>query len=275
MTENKKTVKILTVVNEKGGVGKSALIWQLAHRLAEQGKRTLVVDLDAAGGQATLWQVDLENMGGEYIRGSQLFAPSLDGARPYAISPLISLIPADNKLLDVDGAGLSDDGQSFPPEARTFRQRLFEAGHNFEMILIDTPGVLQVRVVAALLSSTALFTPFMVEPQLVPSLNHLNVVIHNVRKLNPLLKYIGLVPNMIDCRSKRELDEVERLRQAFGSLVLPYAICRRAAVKNSMFDGKPVWSRKSKAAKVAADEAIQACNEILRRVDARQDVVVA
>jgi chromosome partitioning protein len=258
-----KTPRVIAVVNEKGGVGKSALVAHLAFYAAELGQRVLVVDTDSAGGQAALFGIDKQGV----VGASALFAGEAE-AQALKCSEAIYLIPADDAMVDVDRVGLQlEDGGTLPKEAVSFRKNLMEAAAGYDLVLIDTPGALQDRVLCVMFAADAIFTPFSIEAQTSSYLGRVGATYQTVRaKFKPELKHLGLVASMIECRSKSEMAALAELREQAGSLMVPGAVCRRAHIKNSMREGRAVWVKaRSKSDKHAAAEMKAVCAELLNR----------
>lgn len=258
--------KVLTVVNEKGGVGKSAEIASLAWRAGERKLKTMIVDLDSAGGQSVLFKWVAPST--QPVEASSLFAEDfLGGALPRVFDKEIYLVEADEGLLDVESQGMSVDAAGMPIEAGIFKRNLAQLSLGFDLVLIDTPGVLQARVIAAMVAADAMFTPFRYEPQMERSLNRLNKVMSNAKKFNVGLRHLGLVPSMLDCRNPVEVAEIEAMREAFGDMITKAAACRRAHVQRSMLAQRPCWEKaRTKSDKHAADEMLAVCDELLDRL---------
>jgi chromosome partitioning protein len=263
MSSTQSAPHIMAVINEKGGVGKSALVAHLAMFAAEhRGLKVLVIDTDSAGGQSDLFGVKSEDVG-----ASGLFAAGV-AVTPLACRPNIDLIPADDAMVDVDRVGLqAGNGKNMPKEAVVFSEQIRVVSKGYDLVLIDTPGALQDRVFCVMCAASSIFTPFAIEAQTERYLGRVGAAYQNVRdSFNPELKHIGLVPSMIDCRNGDERRAIAALREQAGAFMLDGGVCRRAHIKLSMRAGHAVWKRtRTESDRHAASEMKAICETLLKR----------
>lgn len=263
MSSNQKSPHIMAVINEKGGVGKSALVAHLAMYAAEERKyKVLVIDTDSAGGQSDLFGIAPEGIGASGLFGINV------AVQPIACRPNIDLIPADDAMVDVDRVGLQAvKGKSMPKEAVIFLEQIQAVSKGYDLVLIDTPGALQDRVFCVMCASSSIFTPFAIEAQTERYLGRVGAAYQNVRdSFNPALKHIGLVPSMIDCRNGEERRAIAALREQAGAFMLEGGVCRRAHIKLSMRAGHAVWKKtRTDSDRHAASEMKAICETLLKR----------
>ena len=229
-------MKILAVVNQKGGSGKSTFCAQAAHAALEAGLRVLLVDLDPQGSLSTAFPPEAEGQEGEST-ASALFSEGLllapAGATGLAIirkDALLKRLTADNRAgLKRPGAYLKGFRVVRPDHSR-------HSGALGENVPTTT---------AALIAADAVICPFAVgvfEAEPLGQLwQHLQEIISG--GLNPRLRVLGLLPSKVNTASREELSALEDLQAHpyVGKFVLPVVLSEKAAVKQSIARGKAVW----------------------------------
>jgi chromosome partitioning protein len=193
-------MKITTVANQKG-VGKTTLEIHLAACAAEDGKRVLVVDLDE-GDLSQFFPQAEDGDNTPYLMSSQLFNGEHEGRQPRQVGPNIWLIEADVALLDVDDMDLD--------VIHALRPALERFSDDFDLCMIDTPPNSQRRMVAALTASHA-GGPVQYQrlyPCSTPKIDehHRN----RARQVQPDLRFLGYLPNLVNSRSPEEIDALPR-----------------------------------------------------------------
>lgn len=252
-------MKIITVANQKGGVGKTTLECHLTAYAAEEGKRVLVVDLDE--GDLSQFFAALED-GDEtpYLMSSQLFTGNHDGYQPRQVGPNTWLIEADVPLLDVDDMPLD--------VIHKLRPALERFAGDFDLCMIDTPPNLQRRMVAALTASDAVVAPFNISAFTLARLPKLMNTIETVQdRYNPELKFLGYLPNLVNSRSPEEVDALPSLREAYGDSMFAEQIIYRPCINKALAAGNPVWWKaRSGSQREAGREMKRACKAVLDKV---------
>ena len=247
-------MKILAIANQKGGVGKSTLAVHLAWMAMEQGLRTLLVDLD---GQANSTHTFVEQAEG--VSSSQLFGPPPTD-KPHQVSELLALVPADIGTNDLEGLPL--DTIQYP--ARYLRQLNGE----YDLCIIDTPPNLGRRLLAALIVADAVVSPMAINGYSIEGISDLQRSIIAVkRKYNPRLRNLGILPNLLNHRSKSQTKNLAELRKALGDRVLPFELTNRVAVSDAIDAGHPVWRKaKGQSSRKAGKEMKAVVKKIIREV---------
>lgn len=242
-------MKIIAVVNQKGGVGKTTTAVHLAYRAREKGFRVLMVDLDPQGSTSFVMP-SVDDVGG--ITASELFASELSSKRPESLGDNLSIIRAD------DGLGVMNE---MTKVNRTFLQRpkryLKTLEAEVDVCIIDTPGTLSFAppmTAGALVCAHSVICPFPVGALevagLKPLLNHLKTI--KEQGYNSGIKILGFLPSKINTKSKKELEALAGLRVQLGQLMLPVLLAERSAVKQATGSGEPVWRATSGAGHRAA-----------------------
>ncbi len=229
-------MKILAVANQKGGVGKSTVCVGTAYAAIESGKRVLLVDFDRQGSLSTSFlstDSDNENV----TTASQLFAENTI-IHPEVISPELSILRADDTLSLL--SGVNQEGIKRPA------RYLKELSRNYDVCIIDTPGVLGLNppmTIAALVAANAVVCPFGVGLYEGKALSDLWEYLGSVRTngYNPKLRLMGLLPSKVHTSSREEMEALDGLRAQFGKVILPLILGERASVKQAIAKRKPVW----------------------------------
>jgi chromosome partitioning protein len=251
-------MKILSVANQKGGVGKSTLTAHLAYAALEAGQRVLLVDMDKQGNLSLTFAVENATPG---LVASKLFYRQTNELQPQPVADRLGLIRADNGLLAIDRAEnevIRVPGQSL----RKFAQ-------DFDLCLIDTPPLLGIRLLAAMSASDYVVTPVAVGLYELSGLADLLQSIQVVRTqgFNPRLKHIGILPMKTNSRSSEEQEGLDALRARYGTAILPEELPERFPVRRAVANRRPVWVSTKGAGHIkAAQEWRAACESILRRI---------
>jgi len=244
--------RVVAIVNQKGGVGKSTTAVNLGAALAEIGLKVLVVDLDPQGNASTGLGIEpSRRQVGTYQMLSQ-GAPA-DSAVLETSVPGVWAIPS---TIDLAGAEIELVGQ-ISRETRLARSiESVAAGYDF--VLLDCPPSLGLLTVNALSAADELIVPIQCEYY---ALEGLGQLLRNVRliqqNLNPNLRLTGIVLTMYDSRTKLSEQVVHEVRRYFGHRVYDTVIPRTVRLSEAPGFGKPITSYdpSSKGAKAYRDLA--------------------
>ena len=233
-------MQIISVINQKGGVGKTTTVINLAAGLSQQNKKILVIDLDPQGNATT--GLGLSNM----ENSSETIYGVLNGSKD--ISEVIRKTNFENLDLitsNVDLSGLevetADDGnrafilkQKLTPYLNSFRG-------SYDYILIDCPPALSLLTVMALVSSHSLVVPLQTEFFALEGLTQLIKTIERIKvSLNPELKIRGILLTMYDKRNKLSSQVEKEARDYFKEKVYTNVIPRNVRLSEAPSHGMPV-----------------------------------
>ncbi len=231
--------RIITVANQKGGVGKTTTAVNLAASLAMHGARVLVVDLDPQGNASTAFDVDHHSgVGSIYnvlVEGQPLSAVvcRVEGFKHLYCAPAtIDLAGAEIELVPLVAR-----------EARLARAVAQYDASDLDYILIDCPPSLGLLTVNALVAAPEVLIPIQCEYYALEGLEQLLRTVDLVRShLNPDLSVSTILLTMYDGRTRLASQVAEEVRQHFGDVVLGSVIPRSVRVSEAPSYGQSVMT---------------------------------
>jgi chromosome partitioning protein len=234
---------IVAVANQKGGIGKTTTCLNLAACAAQEGKRTLMIDLDPQG-NLTKTFVQLQK---DDLTVYHLFC------RETKLISILRETPIENLYLapaNVSLAGLERAEGEFNSPYR-LHTKLLPFMHDFDLMIIDTPPTLGMLTVGAMTTANRLLVP--IQPSFYPlqGTNDLLATYQHVKeKLNPTLELLGVLITMYDPRTTIAKEAIAEIQNAFGDKVLETMIHRSVKIEESPAAGQSVitYAPKSKAA---------------------------
>ncbi len=256
-----RTTRIIAVVNQKGGVGKTTTAINLAAALVEAGGRVLVVDLDPQGNASTGLGVSPSQRSlSTYDLLVEEVSPS-QVIRQTAIEGLL-LCPASTDLSSADIQLVSREKRSFllhdalrQPEVGAF---------NLDYVLIDCPPSLNLLTLNGLVSAHSVLVPLQTEFFALEGLSQLMLTIREIRQTaNPTLRIEGVLLTMHDTRNRLAQQVEADAREALGDLVFRTTIPRNVRVSEAPSFAQPVLSYDSSSKGAEAYRAF--AKEILQR----------
>ncbi len=226
--------RIVAVANQKGGVGKTTTVLNLASALSLQGARVLVIDLDPQANASTGIDVpQTERDPGAYAM--LLDQHSLDGCIRANTRVGFAIVPASTDLV---GAELELVNQA----RRECRLRdAIEGNGDFDAVLIDCPPSLGLLTLNALTAATSILVPLQCEFFALEGLSHLVQTVERVRaSFNRHVAIDGILLTMYDRRNNLSELVAADARSFFGDRVYDTVIPRNVRVSEAPSHGKPV-----------------------------------
>lgn len=238
-----KTTRIITIVNQKGGVGKTTSAVNLAAAMGLAGLNVLVIDLDPQGNASTAFGID------HYEDASGSFDVLLDGA---SIAEMISPAQGFESLwvlpatLDLAGADI-ELITSVPELERPFLLKValtqFLADHEMDYVFIDCPPSLGLLTINALAAVQEVLIPIQCEFYALEGVQQLLRTIEFVKeRLNPELDVSTILLTMYNPSTNLSTSVVEEVRGYFGSKVLETVIPRSTYVAEAPSFGQSVMT---------------------------------
>jgi chromosome partitioning protein len=246
---------IVSIVNQKGGVGKTTTSVNLAAHLADMGKYVLLVDLDPQGNATSGLGHDPHELQGTYETISKIANPK-DVLVPTAHSGLF-LLPANQNL-----AGASVELVSELGRERKLHEALMPVRNDFDYILIDNPPSLGLLTINGLVASDSVLIPVQAEYFALEGLGQLMNTVGMIRQsVKPELDVMGAVITMFDPRTKLSKQVLEELYRHFPEKIFRSVIPRSIRLAEAPSYGKSIIhydpeSKASQAYKRLAEEFV-------------------
>jgi len=226
---------IISIVNQKGGVGKTTTAVSLGAALAELHQRVLVVDMDPQGNATTGLGVDKAALGRSVYDCLSESTPVTEVAVDTAV-PSLRVAPA---TVDLAGAEVELVGEL----ARETRLRvcLVGAAEEYDYVILDTPPSLGLLTVNCLTAARRVLIPIQCEYYALEGLNQLRRTLDLVRRvLNPALEILGVALTMYDGRTRLSAEVADEVRRHFGGLVFRSVVPRSVRLSEAPIYGQPV-----------------------------------
>ena len=238
------SLRILTVANQKGGVGKTTTTVNLAAALSMGGLKVLVIDLDPQGNASTAFGIDRANSAGMYeVLINDL--PISDVSVKVAGFPHLEAVPANSELA---GAEIL----LVPAVAREFRLKTAlnnfldarqGAGQRFDYVFIDCPPSLGLLTINALAAADEVLVPIQCEYYSLEGLSLLLETSSEVQKhLNPKISLTTIVLTMFDSRTRLASDVADNVKKHFPRELIDIPLPRAVRVSEAPSYGQTVMT---------------------------------
>jgi len=265
---SRKTTRIISVANQKGGVGKTTTAVNLGTALAAVGRKVLIIDLDPQANATTglgLIHGEAELTSYDIVIDDVRLEEAIVGT----LVPGLWIVPTSVHLsaAEIELVGVED---------REYVLRDKISGHvdDFDYVLIDCPPALGLLTINALVASDAVLVPLQCEYYALEGMSHLVRTIERVRgNLNPHLELQGVVLTMFDRRNNLCDMVAEDVRDVFGEKVYQTVIPRNVRVSEAPSHGKPVLLYDLNCA--GSQAYAHLASEVLKRERALRDGQVA
>ncbi|WP_415274142.1 ParA family protein [Aquiluna sp. Uisw_065] len=238
--------RIITISNQKGGVGKTTTAVNIAAALAIKGLRVLVIDLDPQGNASTALGVEHHNG----VPGS--YEVLVDGSK---VGPLVQRSPEHENLFclpaSINLAGAEIDMVSVDSREKVLASALAtyvdETAPRIDFIFIDSPPSLGLLTVNALVAATEVLVPIQCEYYALEGVTQLIANIERVKKaLNPSLDISSILLTMFDNRTNLSTDVANEVRKYFPEQTLAATIPRSVRLSEAPSYGQTAITFDSK-----------------------------
>ena len=232
--------KIVSIINQKGGVGKSTTAESLAAGLSLRGFKTLAVDLDAQGNLTYTFGAD--NTGATVL---EVLTGQASAADAIKHTPNCDVLPANKALAGAD-AYIKETGKEY-----RLKEDLESVADLYDYIIIDTPPALGILTVNALTACQSVIIPSQADIYSIQGIEQLSETMKPVKKYcNPGLEIEGILLTRYSARSvlSREVaDMLEELAAKLGTKLFKTKIREAIAVKEAQISQQSLFEYSPKA----------------------------
>jgi len=256
-----KQTNIISILNQKGGVGKTTTAINLAAYLTKDKKRILIVDADPQGNATSGLGINRSKL---KLTLADLIAGPVPKAKSAIVKTKITnldVLPCDERLASAEVELASQKDREFA------LKKALEEASGYDYILIDCPPSLGLLTVNSLVASDLVLIPVQAEYYALEGLSQLLQVMQKVRKgLNPDLELLGVVLTMFDKRTSLAQQVYNEVERHFADKLLDVVIPRNIRLAEAPSFGRPIsehdkWSKGARAYKKLAKEVRRICEQ--------------
>jgi chromosome partitioning protein len=245
--------RVIALMNQKGGVGKTTMAFNLAHAFSHQGKKVLCIDMDPQSNFSSLF--DLPNMD-DRKNVHHLLINSVKELKALHTSTFlndviikgadgIDLIPSGQEL---SGFELTVAGIQAPRQLilKKFIEK-FELRSQYDVIIIDGPPTLGLLVVNILCATDGVLYPFVPDRFSEQGLKNIQQVVADIAdmEITSTPKNLGYIPNLFDTRRKQATTDLEQIKVTLGEGTVHEAFTNKVQFGKSLAQRKSVFHFKS------------------------------
>ncbi len=226
--------KIISVVNQKGGVGKTTTCVNLSAAMKAKGARVLVCDFDPQGNTTTGLGIDKSVSPSVY----ETLIGTAPCERAIVSTQWTDVLPANKSL-----AGATIEMIGMANREYVLRDALATVSDQYDFILIDCPPSLELLTLNALCASDTILVPVQCEFYALEGLSDLLSTLRIIKKsLNPNIEIEGVILTMFDGRTNLSMQVAEEVKRHFPQQVYANVIPRNVRLSEAPSHGKPVSS---------------------------------
>ena len=250
-------MKVISITNQKGGVGKTTSAINIAYFIAKKGFRTLLVDFDPQGNATSGLGIDKNNLdftmadvvSGEKQLGEIIIETEFSKLKIAPSTPILA--NAEVELASAKG------------RFTRLKDALKSVEADFDYVILDSPPSLSLLTVNGFIASDYLILPVQAEFYAMEGLGQLLESMKLVKKgMNPNLELLGVLPTMVDSRTTLGGQVLEEIKKFFPDKIFSNAIPRNIRLAEAPSHGVPIgvydrFSKGARAYRVVSKEIIQ------------------
>lgn len=250
-------MKVISITNQKGGVGKTTSSINIAFYLAKMGFRTLLIDFDPQGNATSGLGVDkneLEATMSDVVSGKKFLKDVILDTE----WENLKVAPATPVLANTEVELANGKGRF-----SKLKNALLSVNESFDFVIIDSPPSLSLLTVNGFIASDYLLLPVQAEFYAMEGLGQLLESMRLVKKgMNPNLELLGVLPTMVDSRTTLSGQVYEEIKRFFPGKVFSTPIPRNIRLAEAPSHGVPVgvydrFSKGARAYKAVSKEIVQ------------------
>ena len=252
------SARIISVANQKGGVGKTATTTNLGASLFELGNRVLVVDMDPQGNLSASLGLPVEDKAtiADSLLDRKVPLPILSALERQGAR--LDLVPAAVSLATTEAALMNKLGREF-----RLRDQLATVDDRYDFILIDTPPSLGLLTINSLVAAQLVLIPTEARFFSLQGLQMLQESIDEILYINPNLRILGILLSKFDRRLREEQTVAQYLRENWGELVFDTSVGTNSKILEAASAGIPLIQLSG------AQRAVETYQSLAREVLAR------
>jgi chromosome partitioning protein len=240
----KKVTRIISIANQKGGVGKTTTSVNLSASLSMLGKQVLLVDLDPQGNATMGCGINKNDLSVSIFDWLTTTKPVEEIIKETGAG--FHLLPSNSDVTAAEITLLGQDGREF-----VMRNRLLKESGSYDYVVVDCPPALNILTVNSLVASTGILVPMQCEYYALEGLAALMQTVEVIKtESNPNLQIEGVLRTMYDPRNGLARDVSQQLVEHFGEQVFKTLIGRNVRLAEAPSHGLPaiLYDRTSKGA---------------------------
>lgn len=227
--------KVISIANQKGGVGKTTTAVNLAACVADEGCKVLLIDMDPQGNSTSGLGIEREELplsiyeavAGDATLDNTVVGTEIEG---------LDVVPSTRDL-----AGIEIELVDRPKREFQLRQAIRQSEVDYDFVFVDCPPSLGLLTVNALVASNTVLVPIQTEYYALEGVGLLSQTIELVQEyLNPELTYEGIILTMYDARTNLSEQVADETEDYFGDLVFETMIPRNVRLSEAPSYGQPI-----------------------------------
>lgn len=256
-TQDENSGKVIALMNQKGGVGKTTMAFNLAHAFAHQGKKVLCLDMDPQGNFSSLFGFgpsdENQHIHHLLINSVKELKPLHTNIMPhdviksYEVAPnvMIDLLPSGQEL---SGFELTVAGINSPRQLvlKKFIEK-YNLRSQYDVIVIDGPPTLGLLVVNILCACDGVLYPFVPDRFSEQGLKNILQVVEDIDEMGITTtpKNLGYIPNLFDTRRKQASTDLGMIKETLGEATIFEPFTNKVQFGKSLASRKSVFDFKS------------------------------